>query len=86
LRIVNRPSGWSTTVTRLPIAALACSLGSACQRVRSSDKIQQVDQGAIVQNKRLGVALAFIREEQLRRGPERRKGTTPARSARRTSV
>ena len=41
---------------------------------RTFDKIQQVDQGAIVENKRLGAALTFIRDEQLRRGPERRSG------------
>lgn len=41
---------------------------------RTFDKIQQVDQGAIVENKLLGAALAFIREEQLRRGPEHRSG------------
>ena len=33
---------------------------------RTFDKIKQVDQGAIVENKRLGAALTFIREEQLR--------------------
>ena len=37
-------------------------------------KLRQVSQAAIVENKRLGAALAFIREEQLRRGPERRSG------------
>ena len=41
---------------------------------RTFDKIQQVDQGAIIENKRLGAALAFIREQQLRRGSERRSG------------
>jgi hypothetical protein len=30
------------------------------------------DQGAIADNKRLGAALSMIREEQLRREPERR--------------
>ena len=38
------------------------------------DKLRQVPQAAIVDNKRLGAALAFIREEQLRREPERRSG------------
>ena len=46
---------------------------------RTFDKIQQVDQGAIVVNKRLGAALAFIREEQLRRGLERRSTKAPRR-------
>jgi len=38
------------------------------------DKIRQVDQGAIADNKRLGAVLAMIRDEQLRRGPQRRSG------------
>jgi hypothetical protein len=38
------------------------------------DKLRQVSQAAIVENKRLGAALAFIREEQLRCEPERRSG------------
>ena len=41
---------------------------------RTFDKVRQVDQGAIADNKRLGAVLAMIRDEQLRRGPERRSG------------
>jgi hypothetical protein len=41
---------------------------------RTFDKVRQVDQGAIADNKRLGPVLAMIRDEQLRRGPERRSG------------
>ena len=41
---------------------------------RTFDKIRQVDQGAIADNKRLGPVLATIRDEQLRRGPQRRSG------------
>jgi hypothetical protein len=41
---------------------------------RTFDKLRQVDQGAITDNKRLGAVLAMIRDEQLRRGPERRSG------------
>jgi hypothetical protein len=33
-----------------------------------------VSQAAIVENKQLGAALAFIRAQQLRRDPERRSG------------
>jgi hypothetical protein len=36
--------------------------------------VRQVSQAAIVENKQLGAALAFIREEQRRREPERRSG------------
>jgi hypothetical protein len=46
---------------------------------RTFDKIQQVDQGAIVENKRLGAALAFISEEQLRRRLERGSTKAPRR-------
>jgi hypothetical protein len=46
---------------------------SQTQRV-TFDKIRQVDQGAIADNKRLGAVLAMIRDEQLRDGPERRSG------------
>jgi hypothetical protein len=46
---------------------------------RTFDKVQQVDQGAIVENKRLGAALTFIREEQLRREPQRRSTKAPRR-------
>jgi hypothetical protein len=41
---------------------------------RTFDKIRHVEQGAIADNKRLGPILAMIRDEQLRRGPERRSG------------
>ncbi len=46
---------------------------------RTFDKIQQVDQGAIIENKRLGAALAFIREQQLRREPQHRSDRAPRR-------
>jgi hypothetical protein len=46
---------------------------------RTFDKIRQVDQGAIADNKRLGPILAMIRDEQLRRGPERRSAKAPRR-------
>ena len=41
---------------------------------KTFDKIRQVSQAAIVENKQLGAALAFIRDEQLRREPQRRRG------------
>ena len=46
---------------------------------RTFDKIRQVSQAAIVENKQLGAALAFIREQQLRREPERRGTKAPRR-------
>jgi hypothetical protein len=41
---------------------------------RTFDKIRQVDQGAIADNKRLGSVLATICDEQLRREIEHRSG------------
>ena len=41
---------------------------------RTFDKVRQVDQGAIADNKHLRAVLAMIRDEQLRRGPQRRSG------------
>ena len=41
---------------------------------RTFDKLRQVDQGAVADNKRLAAVLALIRDQQLRRGPQRRSG------------
>ena len=41
---------------------------------RTFDKMRQVDQGAIADNKHLGAVLAIIRDQQLHRGPKRRSG------------
>ena len=38
---------------------------------RTFDKLRQVSQGAIVENKRLGAALAVIREQQIERAETR---------------
>ncbi len=46
---------------------------------RTFDKLRQVDQGAIADNKRLGPILVMIRDEQLRRVPERRSTKAPRR-------
>jgi transposase len=45
---------------------------------RTFDKIRQVDQGAIVENKRLGAVLAMIRDQQLRE-PQHRSQKAPRR-------
>ena len=66
--------GKRVTVVDYPDGRLAIRYRGVELDYRTFDKIQQVDQGAIVENKRLGAALAFIRKEQLRRGPERRSG------------
>jgi hypothetical protein len=46
---------------------------------RTFDKLRQVDQGAIADNKRLGPVLAMIRADQLRREPPRRSTKAPRR-------
>jgi transposase len=66
--------GKRVTVVDHPDGRLSIRYRGVELAYRTFDKIQQVDQGAIVENKRLGAALAFIHEEQLRRGTERRSG------------
>ena len=61
--------GKRVTVVDYPDGRLSIRYRGVELAYRTFDKIQQVDQGAIIENKRLGAALAFIREEQLRREP-----------------
>jgi hypothetical protein len=75
--------GKRVTVVDYPDGRLAIRYRGVELAYRTFDKIRQVSQGAIVENKQLGAALAFIREEQLRRAPQR---AAPARSARRASL
>ena len=71
--------GKRVTVVDYPDGRLAIRYRGVELAYRTFDKIQQVDQGAIVENKRLGAVLAFIREEQLRREPQRRSAKAPRR-------
>jgi hypothetical protein len=71
--------GKRVTVVDYPDGRLAIRYNGVELAYRTFDKIQQVDQGAIVENKRLGAALTFIREEQLRREPQRRSTKAPRR-------
>ena len=66
--------GKRLTVVDYPDGRLAIRYRGVELAYRTFDKLQQVDQGAIIENKRLGAALAFIREKQLRRQPDRRSG------------
>jgi len=66
--------GKRVTVVDYPDGRLAIRYRGVELAYRTFDKIRQVQQAAIVENKQLGAALAFIREEQLRREPERRRG------------
>ena len=73
------PTASEVTVVDYPDGRLAIRDRGVALAYRTFDKIQQVDQGAIIENKRLGAALAFIREEQLRREPLRRSTKAPRR-------
>jgi len=66
--------GKRVTVVDYPDGRLAIRYRGVELAYRTFDKVRQVDQGAIADNKRLGPILAMIRDEQLRRGPERRSG------------
>ena len=66
--------GKRVTVIDYPDGRLAIRYRGVELAYRTSDKIRQVSQAAIVGNKQLDAALAFIREQQLRREPERRSG------------
>ena len=71
--------GKRVTVMDYPDGRLAIRYKGIELAYRTFDKLQQVDQGALIENKRLGAALAFIREQQLRREPERRSTKAPRR-------
>lgn len=66
--------GKRITVIDYPDGRLSIRYGGVELAYRTFDKIRQVEQGAIADNKRLGSVLAMIRDEQLRRGPQRRSG------------
>ena len=66
--------GKRVTVVDYPDGRLSIRYRGVELAYRTFDKIRQVDQGAIADNKRLGAVLAMIRDEQLRRGPQRRSG------------
>jgi hypothetical protein len=78
---ILEPSGQATaaigkrvTVVDYPDGRLAIRYRGVELAYRTVDKMRQVSQAAIVEHKQLGAALAFIREQQLRREPERRSG------------
>jgi transposase len=66
--------GKRVTVVDYPDGRLSIRYRGVELAYRTFDKIRQVAQAAIVENKHLGAALAFIREEQLRREPQHRSG------------
>jgi len=66
--------GKYVTVFDYPDGRLAIRHNGVDLAYRTFDKVRQVDQGAIADNKHLGAVLAVIRDEQLRHGPQRRSG------------
>jgi len=71
--------GKRVTVVDYPDGRLAIRYRGVELAYRTFDKIRQVSQAAIVENKQLGAALAFIRDQQLRRKPEHRSDRAPRR-------
>src|SRR5438132_140747 len=71
--------GKRVTVVDYPDGRLSIRYRGVELAYRIFDKIQQVDQGAIADNKRLGPLLAMIREQHLRRDPQHRSQRAPRR-------
>ena len=71
--------GKRVTVVDYPDGRLAIRYRGVELAYRTFDKVRQVSQAAIVENKQLGAALAFIRDQQLRREPEHRSDRAPRR-------
>ena len=66
--------GKRVTVVDYPDGRLSIRYRGVELAYRAFDKLRQVDQGAITDNKQLGAVLAMIRDEQQRRRPEHRSG------------
>jgi Winged helix-turn helix len=71
--------GKRVTVVDYPDGRLSIRYNGVELAYRTFDKIQQVDQGAIADNKRLGAVLAMIRDQQLRHEPQHRSQRAPRR-------
>jgi hypothetical protein len=71
--------GGRVTVIDYPDGRLSILHQGVELNYRTFDKIQQVDQSANADNKRLGPGLAMIREQQLRREPQHRSQSAPRR-------
>jgi hypothetical protein len=66
--------GKRVTVIDYPDGRLSIRHNGFDLAYRTFDKLRQVDQGAVADNKRLGAVLALIRDQQLRRRPQSRSG------------
>jgi transposase len=71
--------GKRVTVVDYPDGRLSIRDNGVELAYRTFDKIQQVDQGAIADNKRLGAVLAMTRDQQLRHEPQHRSQRAPRR-------
>ena len=66
--------GKYVTVFDYPDGRLAIRYNGVELAYRTFDKIRQIDQGAVADNKHFGAVLTMIRDDQLGRGPQRRSG------------
>lgn len=73
--------GKYVTIFDYPDGRLAIRHNGVQLAYRTFDKVRQVNQGAIADNKHLGAVLAMIRDEQLRRRPSIPAGRADAISA-----
>ena len=71
--------GKRVTVVDYPDGRLSIRYRGVELAYRTFDKVRQVDQGAIADNKRLGPLLAMIRDQQQRREPGHRSQRAPRR-------
>ena len=69
--------GKRVTVVDYPDGRLAIRYQGVELAYRTFEKLRQVDQGAIADNKRLSAVLAMIRDQQLQREPEARSDRAP---------
>ena len=76
---LHRPMRKRVTVVDYPDGRLVIRYNGVELAYRTFDKIQQVDQGAIADNKRLGAVLAMIRAQQLSHEPQHRSQRAPRR-------
>jgi hypothetical protein len=71
--------GKRVTIVDYPDGRLSIHYRGVELAYRTFDKLRQVSQATIVENKQFGAALAFIRDQQLRREPEHRSDRAPRR-------
>ena len=78
-RLARGLAGKKVQVVNYPDGRFAVQHEGIALPFRVFDKIQTLAPGAIVENKQLGAALAFIRDQQLRREPEHHSDRAPRR-------